>query len=297
MKFIFINDHRREFPVVIMCDVLLVSASGFYRWCKHPVSKRQLKRDELIAAICQAHEDSRKVYGSPRIHQVLKQSGRTVSRNTVAKLMKQQGIKAKTHKRFRVRSTDSNHDHPIAPNLLNRNFTVEKLNQVWLTDITYIPTDEGFLYLAGVMDLCSRRIIGWSMADHMRAELVCDALSMALAARLPKRPDAPHTRVGELMHHSDRGVQYACHEYQSQLKAHGITISMSGVGNCYDNAPQESLWGKLKTELVHHQAFATHDQARAAIFEYIEVFYNRQRLHSSIGYVSPERFEASMTGI
>lgn len=286
MKFAFIKDHRTMFPVVDMCRVLEASKSGFYRWFKHPVGKRERARLDLGDAIARVHRDNRGVYGSPRVQRALVQEGRAVCRNTVAKVMKQRGIKARTHRRFRVRTTDPNHGHPVAPNLLNRRFEADRLNQVWLTDITYIPTGEGFLYLAGVMDLCSRKIIGWSMADHMRADLVCDALNMALAARCPG---------AQLLHHSDRGVQYACDQYRAILAARGITVSMSGVGNCYDNAPKESLWGKLKTELVYLEDFATRRQARDAIFEYIECFYNRVRLHSSLGYVSPERFEAGMT--
>ena len=286
MKFAFIKEHRVEFPVVDMCRVLEVSKSGFYRWSREPVGKRQRRREELGGEIARVHAANRGVYGSPRVCAALRQEGHQVCRNTVAKVMKSRGIQARTHRRFRVRTTDSNHEHPIAPNVLNRKFAASSLDQVWLTDITYIPTDEGWLYLAGVMDLCSRRIIGWSMDASMGAALVCDALNMALAAR---RPGAG------LLHHSDRGVQYACGEYQRLLHARGIRVSMSGVGDCYDNAPKESFWGKLKTELIHLEKFATREQARAAIFDYIEVFYNRIRLHSSLGYVSPERFEAAMT--
>ncbi len=286
MKFTFIKEHKTEFPVVDMCRVLCVSKSGFYAWNKAPVRKRERNRVELGDAIARVHESYRGVYGSPRVHAALVEEGRAVCLNTVAKLMKQRGIKARTHRRFKVRTTDSNHDHQIAPNLLGREFGAQTLNTRWTTDITYIPTDEGWLYLAGVMDLCSRKIIGWSMAEHMRSGLVCDALNMALGAR---RPGA------DLLHHSDRGVQYACEEYQNLLKARGITVSMSNTGDCYDNAPTESFWGKLKTELVYLEHFATHQQARAAIFDYIECFYNRIRLHSSLGYVSPERFEAGLT--
>jgi putative transposase len=286
MKFTFIRQHREEFPVVDMCRVLEVSKSGFYRWARSPIGKRDRRRLELGDAVQRVHRANRGVYGSPRVHAALIEEGRSVCRNTVAKVMKQRGITARTHRRFKVRTTDSNHDHPIAPNLLDRNFKAGKLNRAWLTDITYIPTDEGWLYLAGVMDLCSRRIIGWSMAEHLRADLVCGALNMALAARSPG---------ADLLHHSDRGVQYACGEYQTLLSARGITASMSGVGDCYDNAPAESFWGKLKTELVYLERFVTREQARAAIFEYIVCFYNRVRLHSSLGYVSPEAFEAGLT--
>jgi transposase InsO family protein len=286
MKFTFIKDHTREFPVVDMCRVLEVSKSGFYRWSAQPVGKRERARLELGDAILRVHDANRGVYGSPRVHAVLVGEGREVCRNTVAKVMRQRGIKARTHHRFKVLTTDSRHDHPIAPNVLNREFAAQKINTRWATDITYIHTDEGILYLAGVMDLCSRKIVGWSMAEHMRAELVCDALNMALNARRPG---------DDLLHHSDRGVQYACGEYQALLKVRGITASMSGVGDCYDNAPTESFWGTLKTELVYLERFATREQARAAIFDYIECFYNRVRLHSSLGYVSPEAFEAALT--
>lgn len=291
MKFAFIKDHRAQFPVVAQCRVLEVSTSGFYRWLGAPVGKRERRHDELFEAIARVQACTRGVYGSPRVCAALRSEGRTVCRNTVAKVMKCRGIQARTHRRFKVRTTDSDHDHPVAPNVLDRKFDAAKPNEVWLTDITYIPTGEGWLYLAGVMDLCSRRIIGWSMADHLRTELVRDALNMALAVRRPEPG-------GGLLHHSDRGVQYACREYRRLLEARGITVSMSRVGDaggCYDNAPKGSFWGTLKTELVYLEHFATREQARAAIFEYIETFYNRVRLHSALGYVSPERFEAGVT--
>ncbi len=291
MIFAFIRDHREQFPVQALCEVLGVSHSGYYAWCSRPRSARARRCAELTEKIRGVHEHSRRVYGSPRVHRELIHQGEKVCRNTVAKVMKTEGIKARTHRRFRVRTTDANHPHPIAPNTLGRNFTCRRLDQVWLTDITYIPTSEGFLYLAGVMDLCSRRIIGWSMADHMRVELVSDALEMAVKTRGLKPGAVPR----DLLHHSDRGVQYACGTYQTLLRRHGISVSMSSTGDCYDNAPKESFWGKLKTELVHHERFATRAQARAAIFDYIEVFYNRQRLHSSLDYLSPEQFEARLT--
>jgi len=288
VTFAFIRDHQKRFPVRVLCETLEISSSGYYAWLARPVSARARRRSELAEKIRAVHEENRRVYGSPRVHRTLVDGGERVCRNTVAKVMKAHGIRAKTRKRFRVRTTESNHPHPIAPNRLDRRFVAEKINQVWLTDITYIPTGEGFLYLAGVMDLCSRRIIGWSMTNHLRVELVETALQMAVAARGPKLPPG-------LLHHSDRGVQYACGHYQSLLTRHGITASMSGRGDCYDNAPQESFWGKLKTELTHHHRFATREQARRAIFDYIEVFYNRRRLHSSLGYKSPEQFEALLT--
>jgi transposase InsO family protein len=286
MRFAFIMEHQREFPVVDLCRVLEVSKSGFYRWLHAPLGKRQLRRDELGREVTRIHKANRGVYGSPRVCAALRQEGRSVSRNTVAEVMRSLGIRARTHRRFRVRTTDSNHAHTIAPNVVGRAFGADGPNRVWLTDITYVPTDEGWLYLAGVLDLYSRKIVGWSMADHMRAELVRDALNMALQARGPG---------AGLVHHSDRGVQYACEEYRRELDSHGITPSMSRRADCWDNAPKESFWGKLKTELVYLERFATREQARAAIFEYIECFYNRTRLHSSLGYVSPEQFEADRT--
>jgi putative transposase len=282
MSFAFIKQHGAGFPVAAMCRVLAVSKSGFYRWAAHPAGKREARRRELVEAIRAVHTQNREVYGSPRVHRALLSSGRRACRNTVAKLMRQQGLRARTHERFRVKTTDSEHAHPVAPNLLDRRFQADRPNEVWLVDITFIPTDEGFLHLAGVMDLFSRRIIGWSMADHMRAELVRDALNMALAARRPGTG---------LLHHSDRGSQYACGPYRRVLEARGITVSMSGRGDCYDNAPKESFWARFKCELVHLAHFPTRQAARDAVFEYIEVFYNRTRLHSALGFRSPEQFE------
>jgi transposase InsO family protein len=216
---------------------------------------------------------------------MLKAQGVSVCQNTVADIMQEREIRAKSRKRFVPRTTDSQHQQPTADNLLDRQFDAQLPNVKWVTDITYIPTGEGWLYLAGVMDLCSRKIVGWSMADHMRSDLVEDALEMAITRRRPGHG---------LLHHSDRGVQYACEAYQHLLQTHGMLCSMSGKGDCWDNAAMESFWATLKTELVQHQHYATREEARASIFEYIEVFYNRIRLHSSLNYVSPESFEASL---
>lgn len=287
MKFAFIRDHANVYPASLLCRVLHVSRSGYYRWFLAPVGKRELRREELGRSIARVHQVSRGVYGSPRVCEALRQEGERVCLNTVAKAMKSLGISARRHRRWRASTTDSKHSHPVAMNVLDRNFKSKAPDQVWLTDITYIPTGEGWLYLAGVMDLCTRRIVGWSMAEHLRGELACDALKMALAARRP----GPG-----LVHHSDGGVQYACEAYRELLSLNGITASMSRTGDCYDNAPVESFWGTLKTELVHHEQFTTRDEARAAIFEYIECFYNRTRLHSSLGYVSPAQFEHAWTG-
>jgi transposase InsO family protein len=284
MIFGVIRDHLvPEFTVVDCCRVLKVSTSGYYAFLKAPVGQRVARRAELVEHIKVVHEASRRVYGSPRVHKALAARGVKRNRKTVARIMREEGIRSKVTRKFRVRTTDSNHTHPVAQNVLDRKFTAEKPDAAWLCDITYITTGEGWLYLAGVLDLCSRRIVGWSMAEHLRAELVQDALAMATTQRDPEPG---------LIHHSDRGVQYCCGEYRAELEAWGMVASMSRAGDCYDNAPTESFWATLKKELMSDRAFATRTEARAAIFEYIEVFYNRQRIHSSLGYVSPEAFEA-----
>jgi transposase InsO family protein len=265
--------------------VLGVSRSGFYAWCRREPSISSQRREALGNRIREVYQQSRANYGSPRVHRELIAQGESVCENTVAKVMKSLQIKAKTAKAFVPRTTDSDHHAPVASNTLGRDFDASLPDHKWVADITYIATDEGWLYLSAVLDLCSRRVVGWAMADHMRRELVSDALRMALTHRRPGRG---------LLHHSDRGVQYASDTYQGLLTDHGIDCSMSRRGNCYDNAVMESFFGTLKTELVHHEQYATHAEARASIFEYIEVFYNRQRLHSTLGYMSPEAFEAGL---
>lgn len=285
MRFQWIHQQREAFEVSIMCEVLHVSRSGYYSWATRSPGEREHRRVELIEQIRQAHEQSMQTYGSPRIHAELAEQEIDVCVNTVAKLMKQAQICSVMHRKFLVRTTDSNHDLPVADNLLDRVFEAKLPNQKWCCDITYIPTGEGFLYLAAVIDLCSRKIVGWSMADHLRTELCSDALDMALRSRRPGN---------DLIHHSDRGVQYASVDYQRLLQSHKIVVSMSRVGDCYDNAMMESFWGTLKTELVHRRDYATRDQARGSIFQYIACWYNRRRRHSAIGYKSPEQFEASL---
>lgn len=285
MRFAFIDNHQQQWPVRTMCELLEVSRSGFYIWRNRPMSSRRHRQQELVRQIAAVHRQSRSTYGSPRVTVELKEQGIEVCENTVARLMKQSQIRARIRRRFVPRTTDSAHAHPIAANHLEQNFAAAAPNQKWACDITYIPTLQGWLYLAVVMDLFSRRVVGWSMREHLRAGLVEEALSMALAAR---RPGAG------LLHHSDRGVQYACADYQRLLKEHGITCSMSRCGNCYDNAVVESFFGSLKTELVHHQRWESLAEARLAVFEWVEVFYNRQRRHSSLGYQSPEAFEARL---
>jgi putative transposase len=284
VKYSFIKAHRTLWPVVAICRVLQVSRSGFFAWLKRPESKRQQRWRELIEKIRLKHQENRELYGSPRVHRGLLIDGEIVSRNTVARLMRQEKIRAKNKRKFVPRTTDSRHQHPVAENLLDRQFQASAPDHKWVADITYVPTDEGWLYLAGVLDCFSRKIVGWSMADHMETSLVGDALQMALTHRRHPRG---------VLHHSDRGVQYASDDYQNLLQSNGLTASMSGKGDCWDNAMMESFWSTLKTELIHQTGYATRDQARAAIFEYIEVFYNKKRLHSSLGYVSPESFEAA----
>lgn len=285
MKFAFIEEQLREYPVEVSCQVLEVSRSGYYAWLDRPASPRQRRHQALAEKIAVVHRETRCVYGSPRICQALLRQGEKACENFVAKCMREQGLCARKKKKFVPRTTDSGHDHPVARNLLDREFFAIKPDCKWVVDITYIPTEEGWLYLAGVMDVCSRKIVGWSMAEHMQTGLVGSALAMAIEQRMP--PEG-------LLHHSDRGVQYACDDYRKLLDEAGMKASMSHKGDCYDNAMMESFWSTLKTELVNHQRYATREEARASIFEYIEVFYNRQRLHSSLGYQSPEVFEAGL---
>lgn len=268
-----------------MCQVLQVSRSGYYAWRDRPPGVREQRRVELVKQIRRVHEDSRGTYGSPRITVELKESNVKACRNTVAKYMRQDGLCVQPRRRFVPRTTDSGHAHPIAPNRLERDFDAKAPNRKWVCDLTYIPTDEGWLYLSVVIDLFSRRVVGWSMSDHLRSSGVAEALEMAIKRRKPGQ---------NLLHHSDRGVQYACGAYRSILAEHGITASMSRAGNCYDNALAESFFGTFKCELVHRLRYRTRAEARSSIFEWIECWYNRRRRHSSLGYVSPETFEAQI---
>ena len=286
MRFAFIeSDLAADFPVGGACDVLGVSRAGYYAWLARHDGPRALRRAKLAGQIRAAHEANRRVYGSPRVHAALLASGEAACVNTVARVMRDEGIRARANRRFVPRATDSGHASPVAANVLGRQFDAALPDRKWAADITYVPTGEGWLYLAGVIDLCSRKVVGWSMAEHMRTGLAADALGMALAGRSP----APG-----LLHHSDRGSQYASDGYQNLLADHGLACSMSGRGDCWDNAVMESFWGTLKAELVDGANYATRDEARASIFEYVEVFYNRERLHSSLGYQSPEQFEAGL---
>jgi putative transposase len=282
MRFRFIEDRRADYPVTILCDVLGVSPAGYYAWRSRPESRRSVANRDLVDDIKRVYRDTHGRYGSPRIHVELKAQGRGVSRGRVERLMRRHGIRAIMAPPRRVRTTDSRHDFPIAPNLLDRNFTATAPNRIWLADITYIETDQGWLYLATVMDLYSRRIVGWAMADHLRADLPLAALRMAISTQ---RPGAG------LIHHSDRGVQYASSEYRNVMQSAGFSASMSRKADCYDNAPMESFFHTLKTELVHHRQYATRAEAKRDIFAYIEGFYNRTRRHSAIGYISPIEME------
>jgi transposase InsO family protein len=281
VTFRFIEDHRHLWPVRLLCEALEVSPAGYYAWRGRPASAREERRDALRAEIEAIHEQVKQRYGSPRVHAELQARGHGCCVNTVARLMRQAGIRAKTARKFR-HTTDSNHSRPVADNVLDRDFDPAAPNEAWVADITYIPTREGWLYLAVVEDLFSRMVVGWSMGSTLTSRLVVDALEMAVQRRLPG---------AELVAHSDRGSQYASEHYQLLLQKHGITCSMSDVGQCWDNAPMESFFASLKKELCHHEDYATREQAKASIFEYIEVFYNRQRRHSTLGYVSPAEYE------
>lgn len=283
MRFRLIEDHRDVWPVRVMCDALSVSPSGFYAWRSRPESPRKIANHELLADIRRVHAQHRERYGAPRIHAELRAEGHAVNRKRVSRLMRQHGIRARAPRRYRVCTTDSEHSLPVAENLLDQNFVADRPDQVWLADITYIPTGEGWLYLAVVLDLFTRKIVGWAMRDHMRAELTIAALIMAIQRQ---RPGAG------LIHHSDRGSQYAAGDYRDILRAAAIVQSMSRKGNCWDNAPMESFFGTLKTELVHRDEYPDRDAARRDLFAYIEGYYNRQRRHSAIGYITPEQAEA-----
>jgi transposase InsO family protein len=274
-----------------MCDMLEVSRAGYY--ARYPQgrarkpSARATRQVEVIQRIRQVHDASRGTYGSPRITVELKANGVDVCENTVARYMRLAGVRVTPRRRFVPRTTDPDHPHPVAPNVLDRDFNASKPDTKWASDITYIWTDEGWLYLSVVIDLCSRRIVGWSMNENLKSEGACDALSMAFARRRPKR--------GTLLHHSDRGCQYACDAYRSMLDDHDVTVSMSRPGNCYDNAVAESFIGTLKNECVSRVGrYRTRAQARTSVFEWIECWYNRRRRHSSLGYLSPEQFEAQI---
>ena len=285
MKHAFITAQKATYPVTTLCRVLQVSRSAYYGAVDRPPPRRQRSDLGLRARIRAIYHASRRTYGSPRVHAQLRHEAVRIGRNRVARLMTLEGLRGRRPRRW-CSTTDSMHGCPIAPNVLDRHFRVAGPNRVWATDITYIWTSEGWLYLAVVLDLFARRVVGWAMADHLRTELPLDALTMALGRRRP-----PTT----LLHHSDQGVQYASAAYQQVLHAHGIVCSMSRRGNCWDNAVVESFFATLKTDLIDDR-WSTRRAARDTISEYIEVFYNAQRLHSSLGYRAPNTFEKEFAG-
>ena len=287
MRYAVIHRHRGEFALRLMCRVLEVSPAGYYASRKRPLSWHAVLDEVLLAHVRIAHQDSGATYGAPRVHRELQAEGLPVSRKRVARLMREAGLVARRRRPRRIGTTDSNHDDPIAPNLLARQFDVNGVgvNQVWVADITYIPTREGTLYLATVLDLGSRNCVGWAMHDTMEVELALTALRMARAARRPPP---------RFIHHSDRGSQYASGAYRAELAAHGMIASMSGKGNCYDNAVAESFFSTLEFELLMQSDWHTREDARHSIFRYIEVWYNRKRRHSTLGYVSPAEYEEQL---
>lgn len=281
MKYKFMAAHGAKHSVMQMCRVLGVSRSGYYAWCARKPSQRELENKAMVKQIRMEHLISNRTYGSPRMHKALVEQGIACGRHRVARLMQKNGIVGKkTEKRLPI-TTQRRPGALAAPNLLNQHFAAQEPNEKWAVDITYIATAEGWLYLAVVLDLYSRRIVGWAMADHMKASLAEDAIRMAIKTR--------HPQAG-LLHHSDQGSQYTSYDYQSLLAKYKIQVSMNQVGNCYDNAVVESFFATLKTECADRR-FSSRAQARYVIFEYIEAWYNRKRLHSSLGYLSPVRFE------
>lgn len=280
MKYRFIQQQAKRSSVKWMCRVLGVSRSGYYAWRRRAPSRQELANQALLRLIRLAHKRSRRTYGYRRVHAAVKKQMRC-SRNRVARLMKQSGLRSRCRRRYRV-TTKAGHKRPVADNRLARSFSSTVPNQKWVSDITYIWTDEGWLYLSALLDLYSRMVVGWAMESRLTDELTLKALEMALGRRQPP---------SGLVHHSDRGSQYASGKYQAALAEVKAVVSMSGTGNAYDNAPMESFFATLKTELIHRRRYRTRKEAKVDIFEYIEVFYNRQRLHSALRYQSPAEFE------
>lgn len=277
----FIKDHRKDYPIGIMCRLLSASSSGYHRWIKRKLSAREFENRRLLEIIVFHYKKSKRTYGLPRILAAIRRQGLKVNKKRVARLMRENNIKAKTKRRFKV-TTVQNSKASASENLLNQNFTASSENKIWTGDITYLWTKEGWLYLAVLMDIYSRKIVGWSIDSSLSAELVIRALMMALVHRNPERG---------IIFHSDRGSQYTSSSFRSILKNYGIVQSMSSTGNCYDNAITESFFHTLKTELTYWEKYQTRDEAKGSIFEYIEINYNRRRLHSSLGYLSPVEFE------
>jgi len=281
MKYRFISVHRETFKVGRMCRLLKVSRSSYYAWLKRPESMRSRENRRLKDKIRVLHKASHGIYGSPRIHRDLVDDGIRCGKNRVARIMREAGIRSRTKRKFKA-TTNSKHNLPVAPNLLNQDFAAEAQDRAWVGDITYILTDEGWLYLAVLLDLYNREVVGWAASSRITRQLAIDALQMALGKRSPDQG---------LLHHTDRGSQYASGDYQKVLKEHGMICSMSRKGNCYDNAVAESFFGRLKSEWVNHQRYLSRSDAIQSLFYYIEIFYNRKRRHSSIDYVTPQEYE------
>jgi len=276
-----IERHRGLYPLVMMCRLLEVRRNTYYAWRRRPESRRVKEDRRLVMEIEVSHRASDRSYGSPRVHEDLQEQGLRCGRKRVARLMRENGIRAKQARRYKV-TTDSDHNHPVAANLLDRQFDVDGPDRVWTADITYIRTREGWLYLAVILDLFSRRVVGWSMSNRVYGQLTLGALRMAQSRRRPQ--------VG-LLHHSDRGSQYACRDYRAVLEQHGMICSMSRKGDCWDNAVSESFFKTLKAERVNDRDYWTREEAKTDIINYIERFYNRKRRHSYLGYISPVEYE------
>jgi transposase InsO family protein len=281
MKYRFIQDHKHQYRLFKLCRVLRIARTSYHRWLHRIPGKREQENQMLLDEIKTVHEKSRKTYGSPRITDKLREKGYTCSRPRVARLMRKHNIRAKTKRKFKV-TTQSNHKYPISPDLVNQNFSATAPNKLWTSDITYIRTRQGWLYLTVILDVFNRQIVGWSMSNGLKAnETTLPALRDAYSR---KRPEPG------LIFHSDRGVQYACHDFRRLLKKYKMTQSMSGKGNCYDNAITESFIKTLKTELIYFENYQTRKQAKSSIFEYIEIFYNKERKHSSLGNKTPDEY-------
>jgi len=283
-RYRFIRAEKAAYPVVLLCRVLGVARSGYYAWARREVSARAAADQTLTARIARIHEESRRTYGAPRVHAALRASGVRCGSRRVARLMRAAGLVGRRRRR-RARTTVADPARSAAPNLVARDFAAPAIDRLWIGDITYVPTWEGWLYVAVLLDACSRRVVGWAMADHLGTELAADALMMALRAR---RPPAG------LVRHTDRGCQYTAHDYQALLTRRGVVASMSRSGDCYDNAMAESFFSTLKAELIDARPWPTRRAAQQAIFEWIEVFYNRQRLHSALGFQNPVTFELAL---
>jgi putative transposase len=284
VKFAFIDEEKATWPVVAMCDVLAVSCSGFYAWKARPASARALEDAKLLVDIKAAHKAGRGAYGSPRVFRALRRQGKRVGKKRVERLMRSEGVVGKRRKKFCV-TTDSRHDNPIAPNVLRRQFDAPRPNAAWVTDVTYVWTHEGWLYLAAILDLCSRRVVGWATSAQNDTQLALDALARAKVSRMP---------LLGMVHHSDRGSVYASGDYRAALKTLGAVASMSRKGDCWDNAVAESFFATIKGEMIDERDFETRAEANVAIGDYIDAFYNVTRMHSTIGYASPIEFELKL---